>query len=108
MYTAVILRPFKGLLYIVGIFQVISYRGAPPPPSLSKGLNEGGQQKMFLKLLKSVSFDDMMKRLESNEVDIIRLKAVNAAKDTELASLSVRHSRNCLQITPGYRYHCEE
>ena len=33
------------------------------------------------------TFDDMMRRLESNEVDIIRLKAVNAAKDTELASL---------------------
>ena len=33
------------------------------------------------------NFDDMMRRMESYEVDIIRLKAVNAAKDTELVSL---------------------
>ena len=29
----------------------------------------------------------MLRRLESYEVDIIRLRAINAAKDTELASL---------------------
>ena len=33
------------------------------------------------------NFDDMLRRLESYEVDIIRLRAINAAKDTELASL---------------------
>ena len=35
----------------------------------------------------------MLRRLESYEVDIIRLRAVNAAKDTELAS-----SRDQLQV----------